>query len=139
MAQQQKTVPSNISVDEYLSTVSDADRRKDCQTLIDLMQDITRCPPVMWGSIVGFGRYHYQYPSGRQGDAALTSFAARKKDLTIYIADGFDAYQDLLARLGKFKHSVSCLYVKRLADIDLLVLRELITKSVSKVRESYPS
>ncbi|MFZ1389862.1 MAG: DUF1801 domain-containing protein [Thiolinea sp.] len=136
---EQKTRPTSDSVADYIANIADETRRQDCQILVALMQDATQYEPVMWGTMVGFGEYHYQYASGHQGDAFLSGFAARKNDLTIYIVDGFEPYADLLARLGRFKHSKSCLYVKRLADIDLEVLRELVERSVKAMKQAYPA
>lgn len=92
----------------------------------------------MGGSIVGFGSYHYKYASGREGDAPITGFSPRKQALTLYIMGGFEQYDDLLAKLGKHTTGSSCLYVKRLSDVDLDVLRELVTKSVDHMKQMYP-
>jgi hypothetical protein len=93
----------------------------------------------MWGSsIVGFGSYHYKYASGREGDAPLTGFSPRKQALTIYVTSGFEHYPDLMAKLGKHTTGSSCLYVKRLSDIDLGVLRELVAKSVEHMKRTNP-
>lgn len=133
-----KTKQNDASVEDYIAAVTDAKTREDCKHLIALMQEITGQPPKMWGpSIVGFGSYHYRYASGHEGDAATAGFSPRKQNLTIYIAPGFAAYGDLLAKLGKYKVSKSCLYVKRLADIDLAVLRELIARSVRDILALY--
>lgn len=94
----------------------------------------------MWGdSIVGYGQYHYHYDSGREGDFLVTGFSPRKQNLSIYIMPGFKKYQTLLNRLGKHKHSVSCLYIKRLSDIDEHVLAQLIKRSVQEMRRMYPT
>jgi hypothetical protein len=113
--------------------------RRDARAVAKLMQDVTGEKPVMWGaSMVGFGRYHYRYASGREGDWFLTGFAPRKKELTLYIMAGFERYDALMARLGKFKTGKSCLYVKRLSDIDPDVLRELVGESVAYMKATYP-
>jgi len=102
------------------------------------MREVTGCEPKMWGpSIVGFGRYHYKYESGREGDWPLTGFSPRKQALTVYIMAGFRRYEELLDRLGKHKTGKSCLYLKRLEDVDLEVLRELVHESVEQVAERY--
>ena len=135
-----KTKPTDADVLAHLDAIEKAERRADCDTLITLMSAATGSPPVMWGtSIIGFGRYHYKYDSGHEGDACLTGFASRKGDLSIYIIAGFDAAAPLLARLGKHKIGKSCLYVSRLANIDLAVLDELIRLSVADVRRKYPT
>ncbi len=130
-----KTQPTDADVKAYLNRVSDERKRADSFAVLELMKDVTQAEPTMWGdSIVGFGRYHYTYASGREGDWFLTGFAPRKRELTLYIMDGFDGYDDLLVSLGKFKTGKSCLYVKRLTDIDLPTLRTLIERSVAHLR-----
>lgn len=135
---QNKTVPSDVSVTRYLDAIDDPERRADCDTLVDLMQRVTGKPPVMWGtSIVGFGSYHYVYDSGREGDMCLTGFSSRKTSLSIYIMSGFGDRPDLMERLGKYKTGKSCLYVKRLSDIDLAVLDELVADSIERMKQRY--
>ena len=132
-----KTKPTDASVEEFLNAVPDERKRADSFRLVEIMREITGEEPVMWGdSIVGFGSYHYKYASGREGDAPLIGFSPRKASLTIYITPGFDRYGDLLGRLGKFTTSKVCLYVKRLSDVDEAVLRELIRDSVEVMRAS---
>ena len=134
-----KTAPRAASVEAFLKQVPDEARRADCLALVKLMKKVTRADPKMWGpSIVGFGSYHYKYESGREGDWFLTGFSPRKQDLTLYIMAGFIEYEALLAKLGKHKHGKSCLYVKRLADLDMRVLEKLVVASVKGVRERYP-
>ncbi len=129
-----KTKPTQASVAEFLDGVADEARRRDCLTLVDLMRRATGAEPTMWGpGIVGFGRYHYKYESGREGDWFLTGFSPRARDLTLYIMAGFSRYEALLARLGRHKTGKSCLYVKRLVDVDLSVLDELVKTSVAHV------
>ncbi len=104
-----------------------------------MMERVVKTKPKMWGdSMVGFGTYHYKYPSGREGDWFLTGFAPRKKALTLYIMAGFTQYDPLMDKLGKYKTGKSCLYVKRLDDIDLSVLEELIEASADYVSKLYP-
>jgi hypothetical protein len=135
-----KTQPTAARVADFLAAIPDEARRADCQALAVLMERATGAPPTMWGaSIIGFGRYHYRYASGREGDWFLTGFAPRKSDLTLYIMVGFDGYEPLLARLGRHKTGKSCLYVKRLADLDLAALEELVTASVRQLRATYPN
>lgn len=134
-----KTVPSKASVTKFLDRVTPAEKREDCFQLNEMMQRITGKPPVIWGdSIVGFGEYHYKYESGREGDFFRTGFAPRKSALTIYIMPGFKKFQPLMKKLGKHKTSVSCLYVKKLADLDLNVLEQLIRSSLQTMNELYP-
>jgi hypothetical protein len=122
-----KTTRGDQSVTEFLSAVADPRRRADAEAACALMTEATGAEPAMWGtSIVGFGAYHYRYASGREGDWPAVGLSPRKQALTIYLSAGFDAYEELLGRLGPHSTGKSCLYVKRLADVDQGVLRELI-------------
>lgn len=133
-----KTVPTKASVPRFLARVADRHRREDCRAVQRLMQRVTRTRPRMWGaSIVGFGSYHYRYPSGREGEWFLTGFAPRKQDLTIYLMAGFPGRAALLRRLGKHRAGGSCLYMKRLADVDLRVLETLVRRSVAHLTRRY--
>jgi len=130
-----KTGPTKVSVRAFLKGVNDDRRRQDCETLVGMMKRITRADPVMWGpSIVGFGTYHFKYASGREGDWFLTGFSPRTQALTIYIMGGFKQYPALMKQLGRPSTGSSCLYVKRLDDLDLDVLQELIRESVRFVK-----
>lgn len=132
-----KTRPTNESVATFLEGVADEQRRQDCYTVLELMREVTGAEAEMWGdSIVGFGRYHYRYTSGREGDWFLTGFAPRKQNLTLYIMAGFEQYEALMARLGKYKTGKSCLYVNKLSQIDLATLRELVQLSAEHVAQS---
>ena len=134
-----KTELTDASVDDFLASVANARRREDSFEVLQLMQDITGEPPRMWGdSIVGFGTYHYHYKSGREGDWPRTGFSPRKQYLAIYIMPGFTEYRDLLARLGKHRTSVSCLYINKLADVNTDVLREVITAAYQEMARRYP-
>lgn len=134
-----KTKPTNQSVEEFLNTIADESRRRDCFAVLALMKAVTRAEPKMWGdSIVGFGSYHYKYASGHEGDWFLTGFSPRKRDLTLYIMAGFDRYGALLEKLGKFKTGKSCLYIKKLDDVDRQVLQELVRQSVQEMARAYP-
>ena len=124
-----KTKPTDISVDQFLSTVT-SQRADEARTIIAIMARITGEPAVMWGpSIIGFGSVHYKYDSGREGDMPLLGFSPRKANLTIYFMEGFDRYEDELAQLGPAKTSKSCLYVTKLANINLDILTQMITSS----------
>ncbi len=126
-----KAKPNDSSVEEYLNSVDDPKKRQDGYVILNLMKKITQAEPKMWGgSIIGFGSYHYKYDSGREGDWFLTGFSPRKQNLTLYIMAGFDRYDELLEKLGKYKTGKSCLYVKKIEDINLEVLEELIKNSV---------
>jgi len=133
-----KTKPTEVSVASHLATITDEARRKDCETLAKLMKKVTKHPPKMWGpSIVGFGSYHYKYASGREGDSCLVGFAARKSDLTLYLMADFPEREALLAKLGKHKLGKGCLYLRRLSEVDLKILEQLIINSVAEVKRHY--
>jgi hypothetical protein len=126
-----KTKQTTESVSAFLDRIADEGRREDCRAVVDIMQSVAKEEPRMWGtSIVGFGRYRYKYESGREGEWMITGFSPRKGDLTLYIMGGFDKFSDLMPNLGKYKTAKSCLYIKKLSDIDVNVLRKLVTKSV---------
>jgi len=132
-----KTQPNQSSVVDYLNTVENEKKRADSFSILELMQEVTGEEPLMWGdSIVGFGAYRYQYASGRKGEWFLTGFAPRKQNLTLYIMSGFSNYEQLLAQLGKYKTGKSCLYINKLEDVNLDVLRKLIKESVDHMVET---
>jgi hypothetical protein len=133
-----KTKPTKQSVAAFLKTVTDSQKREDAETVISLMREATKCEPVMWGSsIIGFGSYTYKYASGREGDWPLVGLSPRKANLVLYIMPGFAAYDSLLAKLGKHSTGSSCLYVKRLADLDMPTLKKLITQSVAAMKKKH--
>jgi hypothetical protein len=132
-----KTRPTGEPVQAFLDGIEDEKKRQDSYALLALMREVTGEEPVMWGdSIVGFGRYHYRYASGREGDWFLAGFSPRKQNLTLYIMAGFDEYDDLLEDLGKFKTGKACLYIKRMEDVDTGVLKELVRQSVQHVAQA---
>jgi hypothetical protein len=132
-----KTKVNDASVDRFLQSVKDERVRKDCYKILDIMQKTTKAEPKMWGtSIIGFGSYHYKGKSGREGDWMLTGFSPRKQNLTLYIMPGFDEYEKLMKKLGKYTTGKSCLYIKKLEDVDTKVLKELVAKSAKKMKES---
>ena len=131
-----KTKPTDQSVEDFINNIEDEKRRQDCRTILQIMQEASGEQARMWGdSIVGLGSYDYKYASGREGNWFLTGFSPRKRDLTLYIMAGFDQFAGLLERLGKHKTGVGCLYIKRVEDIDLGVLKELIERSVAQLRK----
>lgn len=134
-----RTKPTTASVRAFLDAkVKDPAMHADCEAVSALMQDVTKAPPVLWGtSIVGFGQYRYKYATGREGDWPLTGFAPRSKQLVLYVMPGCDGYDDMVAALGPVKRGVSCIYVKRLADLDQKALRRLVKVSVAHLRETY--
>ncbi len=134
---QLKTQPNDKSVTDFLGSMENDTRREDSFTILELMKEATGVEPIMWGdSIIGFGTYHYKYASGREAEWFLTGFSPRVQNLTLYIMDGFDEYDKLLGNLGKHSTGKSCLYVKRLENIDLEVLKEMVEKSVAHMRAS---
>ncbi len=129
-----KTKKTNASVAGFVAKIRDSQRRDECRQLIKLMKSVSGKTPRMWGaSIVGFGDYHYEYQSGRSGDWFLMGFSPRKQNLTIYALTRFAAWEPLLAKLGKFKTGESCLYIKRLEDIDLKILAQLLARAIRRV------
>ena len=134
-----KTKRNDASVETFLEMVEDKHKREDSQVILKLMQEVTGDEPTMWGdSIVGFGSYDYKYASGREGTWFKTGFSPRKQNLTLYIMSGFDRYDELLGKLGKYKTGKSCLYIKKLEDVDLDVLEELVKESVKVMTPSNP-
>lgn len=135
-----KTTRNDGDALAYLQSAANKRRREDSLVLLELMGEATGLPAEMWGaSIVGFGSYHYRYESGREGDFMLTGFDPRKQALTLYIMGGRERYAELFARLGKHRAGKSCLYINKLADIDLDALREIIVESVAFMRSERPS
>jgi hypothetical protein len=131
-----KTKVNKASVEDFLNSVEDEQKRADCFEIAKIMTQVTKEKPRMWGaSIVGFGTYHYKGASGREGDWMLTGFSPRKQNLTLYLMGGFDMHKDLLKKLGKFKTSVGCLYIKKLDDVDKKVLKQLVTQTVKTMKK----
>ncbi|QDS86877.1 hypothetical protein EC9_10520 [Rosistilla ulvae] len=122
-----KTQPTDANVDDFIAAIENPRRQADALTALAIYKEITGLPPVMWGpSIIGFGTYHYVYATGREGDMPAAAFSPRKSNMTFYVADSFDGADSLYQRLGKHKRSVACLYINKLDDVDLDILRELI-------------
>lgn len=135
-----KTRPAAGDPAAFLAGIESSARREDGLALLDFFKQVTGLPPVLWGgSIIGFGRYHYRYDSGREGDYFMTGFSPRKAALSIYILPGYQDLADERARLGKHKAGKSCLYVNRLADIDLDVLAEMMRKGIAVLKSRYPT
>ena len=125
-----KTKATAVTLDQFLAASVDPTRHACCRAIASMMQGATGEAPVMWGAIVGFGRYKYTYASGREGEWPVVAFSPRKNDFTLYIMPGFERYETLLGKLGKHKTGKSCLYIKRLGDVDASVLRAIIDDSV---------
>ncbi len=133
-----KTQATNESVAKFINTIADERQRADAKAISAMMERLSGEPPTMWGSsIIGFGRYHYKYESGREGDSLRIGFSPRKGSTVLYIVDGFSTYDAIMSRLGKFKTGKSCLYIKQLADVDESVLEALIAASVAQMDEKY--
>ena len=125
-----KTMPTPADVKTFLDSVADEGKRKDSLALLEIMRRATGLEPVMWGpSIVGFGRYHYRYASGREGDTFYAGFSPRKNALTVYVAGGLEPHRSLVEKLGKHTTGVGCLYIKRLSDVDLAALEQLVREA----------
>ena len=134
-----KTQPTKVTAESHIAAIANEEQRNDARRLVALMQKVTRQEPRMWGpSIVGFGSYHYKYASGHEGDSALAGFAARGRELVVYIADGFADRDVLLAQLGEHKTGKVCIYIRRLANVDLKVLEKLVVRSVAETKRRYP-
>lgn len=133
-----KTNETDASVENFINSVDNDQKRRDSWDLIALLSEITGSEAKMWGSsLVGFGQYHYKYASGREGDFFITGFSPRKTALTIYIVPGFDGYEEQLAKLGPYKTGKSCLYLKNLEVVDRGALEEIIRDSVAVMRKKY--
>ena len=131
-----KTRETTESVSAFLDKIANEGRRKDCLAVVDIMRAVTKEEPKMWGAgIVGFGRYTYKYLSGRELEWPITGFSPRKSALTLYLMGGCERFPEEMKNLGKYKTGKSCLYIKRLADVDVAVLRKLIRKSVKLVTD----
>ena len=134
-----KTKPTQVSAESHIAAIANEEQRNDAQILVALMRRVTKQEPRMWGpSIVGFGSYHYKYASGHEGDSAFAAFAARGSELVVYIAEAFEGRDVLLAKLGKHKTGKVCVYIRRLANVDLKVLETLVVRSVAETKRRYP-
>ena len=135
-----KTKPTNASVEAYIASRANEQQRIDCRELMALLETVTQQSPKMWGpSIVGYGSYRYKYESGRTGEAPLAAFAIRGRELVVYLLAEGDTQQALLSKLGKYRMGKVCLYFKQLGDIDKLVLKKLVVHSVAEVKRRYGS
>jgi len=133
-----KTRPNNASVSAFLASVKDPQKRADCKAIAKMMREVTGKRAKMWGSsMVGYDQYDYTYASGRSGSWMMTGFSPRARDITVYIMPGFSKFGPLLKKLGKHKTGKSCLYIKKLDDIDEKVLAELVAESVREMRRKY--
>lgn len=136
---EQKTKETDSNVTAFIETVENPKKRDDAYALLNIFTETTGFPGKMWGSsIIGFGSYHYKYKSGHEGDAPLVGFSSRKANISLYFATGDTDREVLLTRFGKYTAGKGCVYIKRISDIDVEVLKELITQSVVFLKETYP-
>ena len=134
-----KTKPTSASVDDFIAAIDNLRRRADSLTALAIYKDLTGLPPVMWGpSIIGFGAHRYVYESGREGSTPAACFSPRKANMTFYVGDEFEGANALYATLGKHRKSVACLYINKLDDVDLKVLREIIARQYARVSAKEP-
>ena len=135
-----KTFKTDQDVTEFINSVADEKKRADSFKLIEAMSGVTGFKPYMWGpSIIGFGNYHYKYQSGHEGDAPLAGFSPRKSAISLYLASEFPERGDLLKQLGKYKLAVACVYIKRLDDINISILKKMISASARHIKKLYPN
>ena len=135
-----KTTETQNSVIDFINTVEDLTKRNDSFELVKLMQEQTGYEPKMWGpAIIGFGSYHYKYASGHEGDAPLVGFSPRKDAVSLYLCSSFESKEELLLKFGKHKAGKGCIYIKKIADIDIEILKKMISYSVENLTKLYPS
>ena len=138
-ATENKTKPTEASPEDFLASLDHPVRKADAERLLEIFADVTGMTPKLWGpSIIGYGQYHYKYESGREGDFMMTGFSPRKQNLSIYILPGYSDFSEILGRLGKHKHGKSCLYINKLSDVDIDVLKELIAAGLEDLKRKYP-
>lgn len=134
-----KTTPTEVNVADYITAIADPVKQADSMQLVNLFEDLTGHPAKMWGpSIIGFGSYHYRYASGHEGDAPLLGFSPRAAAITVYLAAGVEDREPLFAQLGKHKLGKGCLYIKRLSDVNLETLEEILVNNIKFLTEAYP-
>jgi hypothetical protein len=138
MASENKTQPTEASVDEFLNGLTKAGQREDCMLLDQIMRRVTGYEPILWGKIIGYGRFDYHYPTGRKGKWFGLGFAPRATDLSLYLSlgGGEEPFAPWLSRLGKYKMGAGCLYLKRLSDVDLTVLEEVLNEAFARNRSN---
>lgn len=130
-----KTKKTKVSADAFINAIKNEQERADCKTIAKMMSEITKAKPVMWGpSIVGFGDWHYVYDSGRENDWFMMGFSPRKQNLTLYLMPGFDGFESEMDKLGKYKTGRCCLYIKKLSDVDMTVLKKIMTGAAKRMK-----
>jgi hypothetical protein len=131
-----KTKPTTVTVTTFLKKITDPGLRKDCEGIIEIMETVSKLKPVLWGTaIIGFGTRHYVYESGREGDTMIVGFSPRKHAIALYLAGGLEPLRDELSKLGKYDTGKGCLYIKSLKDVDLAILKKVLTKSYRSVKQ----
>lgn len=134
-----KTQPTDATVADFIAAVDHPTRRADAEALDAMFRRITGWAPQMWGpTIIGYGSYHYKYETGREGDFLATGFSPRKANLSIYVMPGYEDFSEELSRLGKHKMGKSCLYINKLADVDMAVLEEIVREGLVRLGQKYP-
>jgi hypothetical protein len=134
-----KTTETKNSVEAFINTVKDSNKRADCFELVKLLEKHTKMEAKMWGpSIVGFGSYHYKYESGREGDAPLFAFSPRASSLALYLSGSFEGKEDLLKKFGKHKADKGCIHIKALSEVDMAVLQKMVTSHIKHIQKLYP-
>ncbi|CAH0996306.1 hypothetical protein EMA8858_02437 [Emticicia aquatica] len=134
-----KTTETSLSVIDFINSVKDETKRNDCFSLIELLKKQTGFDPKMWGpSIVGFGSYHYKYESGREGDSLIVGFSPRATTISLYLSGSFEKREELLEKLGKHKTDKGCIHIKKLADINMEVLLQMIVNHLEYMQKMYP-
>jgi hypothetical protein len=135
-----KTQETELSVNDFILKIEDETKRNDAFTLLEILEKVSGFKAILWGpSIIGFGSYHYKYESGHEGDAPILAFSPRAAALTLYLSAGFEDREPLLAQLGKHKASKGCLYIKKLADIDMAVFENILINQIEYTNKTYPS
>jgi hypothetical protein len=130
-----KTKPTKSSATAFLNKIRDRQLRDDCFAILKLMQEVSNCEPVMWGSaIIGFGTYHYVYESGREGDTVVIGFSPRKQNISIYLMGGLNKVEDELSKLGEYKTGKGCLYIKSLSDVNVEILKKVFAKAFKEAQ-----
>jgi hypothetical protein len=135
-----KTTPTESSVAHFINTIENVTKRNDALELVKIMQNETGFDAQMWGqNIIGFGRYHYKYESGQEGDAPLVAFSPRKDAISLYLYSSFENKEELLSKFGKHKAGKGCIYIKKIADIEVEILKKMIALSVENLNKLYPN
>ena len=133
-----KTTENNLSVDDYINNITDEKRQNDIRELVKIFEETSGFPPKMWGeAIIGFGSYHYKYESGHEGDAPLAGLSNRVAQISLYVYQDIDDKENLFSQLGKVKTAKACIYIKKLEDINIDVLKKIITNSIKTIQKIY--